>query len=223
MRRAVKVAVSLGVTLALALVISFLMISPARAPSGGKLWTGGRTIASLQEEDFDKRLLKLQLCYGIRIDTEQCTLERRRVCKALVAHEMEAALEAPGAYLRIPIDFRCDDTAVGKPIGMEDDAVSLRPNGELDAIQSALRSALLQNGSGDSRHGEARSACEFLTDCKWATRPQTFSIRKLTSCAVTPNAVHRRILLNEVGAMVFGGKGGRRTTLYPALVEASGK
>ena len=96
MRRAVKVAVSLGVTLALALVISFLMISPARAPSGGKLWTGGRTIASLQEEDFDKRLLKLQLCYGIRIDTEQCTLERRRVCKALVAHEMEAALEAPG-------------------------------------------------------------------------------------------------------------------------------
>ncbi|MGZ3706658.1 MAG: hypothetical protein ACXVA8_11560, partial [Bdellovibrionota bacterium] len=60
-------------------------------------------------------------------------------------------------------------------------------------------------------------------DCKWAMRPQSFSFRKLASCMTTGNATHRKILLNEVGAMLFGGKSGRRRTLYPNLVEAGGK
>jgi hypothetical protein len=164
--------------------------------------------------------LKLQLCYGVRLTADQCTLERRRVCKAMLVHETESALETPGRFLRASVEFRCEDTALGHP-GLGDDSVALKPNGEAGAIRSALEPLLRQasRASEVGQDAEARSACEFLTDCKWATRPQSFSLRKIASCALTPNATHRKVLLGEIGAMVFGGKGAHRRTLYPTLVE----
>ncbi|MGZ3651568.1 MAG: hypothetical protein ACXWR1_07715 [Bdellovibrionota bacterium] len=223
MKRAVRLAWSVGTPLALTVLFFFFLVLPARAPSGGKLWTGGRTIASLQEEDFDKRLMKLQLCYGVKLVADQCTLERRRVCKAMLVHEAESVFEAPGHFLKTPMEFHCEDTAVGRSILEDDDAVSLRPNAEITAIKTAIGTGLQESAPTATAHAEAREACEFITDCKWAMRPQSFSFRKLASCMTTGNATHRKILLNEVGAMLFGGKSGRRRTLYPNLVEAGGK
>lgn len=219
MKRAVKIASSLVATTTLAVLLFLFLVNPARAPGGGKRWSGGRTIASLQEEDFDRRLLKLQLCYGVKVIADQCTLERRRVCKALVVHELEKSLDSPGSYLKTPVDFHCKDTAVGKSLLDDEDSISLRPNGELSSIQSALATHLGQLDDGALLHGQAREACEFLTDCKWSMRPQTLSLRKLASCISAPNATHRKILLNEAGAMLFGGKAGHRPTLYSRLVE----
>jgi hypothetical protein len=217
MKRTLKVAMSVGSSFALAVLFFFLLIAPARAPSGGKLWTGGRTIASLQEEDFDRRLTRIQLCYGVKLSAEQCTLERRRVCKAMLVHEVESAVEVPGHFLKAPVEFRCEDTALARP-GIDDDAVALRPNGEHAAIRDALDPLLLETSASEASQAQAKEACEFLTGCKWAMRPQTFSLRKLASCLTTPNATHRKVLLNEVGAMVFGSSRVRHHTLYSHLV-----
>ncbi len=219
MKRAVRIAWSIGATTALAVVLFLFLVNPARAPAGGKRWTGGRTIASLQEEDFDRRLLKLQLCYGVQVVADQCTLERRRVCKALVVHELEKTLEVPGSYLKSPLEFHCQDTAVGKSILDDEDSISLRPNGETPSIQNALTSHFAKAGEGAGVHERAREACEFLTDCKWSMRPQSLSLRKLASCISTPDATHRKLLLSEAGAMLFGGKSVRRQTLYSRVVE----
>lgn len=222
MKRAVKVAWSLGAPALLAVLFFFFLVAPARAPSGGKLWTGGRTIASLQEEDFDRRLLKLQICHGVRLAADKCTLERRRVCKALVVHELEAVLATNGHHLSAPLEFQCLDTALSK--SSEDlDGVPLQPNGEVKAIQTALKAGLRENSVTVSQHLEAQEACEFLTDCKWAMRPRSLSLRRLGSCLTTANATHRKVLLDEVGAMLFGGKGARRSTVYPQLIGVTAK
>jgi hypothetical protein len=221
MKRAIKLAGSLVATLVLATVLFLFFINPARAPSGGKRWTGGRTIASLQEEDFDRRLLNLQLCYGAKVVADRCTLERRRVCKAMLVHELEPVLEAQGSYLKAPVEFHCQDTAVGKALLDDDDSVSLRPNLESAAIRGALSSNLSQLTPSVDQHKRVREACEFLTDCKWSMRPQSFSLRKLASCISTPDAMRRRVLLDEVGKMLFGGKASRRPILYSRLVEKS--
>ncbi len=219
MKRTAKVAGSLVATVSLAAVLFFFLVVPARAPVGGKLWTGGRTIASLQEEDFDRRLLKLQLCYGVRIVSDRCTLGRRRVCKAMLVHELEPVFERSGAYLKNPVEFHCHDTAVGKSILDDEDSVSLRPNLEMAAIRRALDSNLVSNHAVEEQHDTARAACEFLTDCKWSMRPQSFSVRKIASCISTPNAAHRKALLNEAGAMLFGGKATRRNSLYSRIMN----
>jgi len=219
MKRAVKLASSLTASILLASLLFFFLINSARAPAGGKRWTGGRTIASLQEEDFDRRLLKMQLCYGVKVIADQCTLERRRVCKALVVHELEKTLEMPGNYMRAQVEFHCHDTAVGKSLLDDEHSISLRPNGEVNSIQGALSSHLGHLGEANFLHGKARKACEFLTDCKWSMRPQSLSLRKLASCISSPDATHRKILLDEVGAMLFGGKSGRRHSLYSRVVE----
>jgi len=223
MKRAVKVAWNLSAPMTLTILSFFFLIGPARAPSGGKLWSGGRTIASLQEADFDRRLLKLQLCYGVRVVADQCTIERRRVCKALVVHELEGELDQPGKNLHSPVEFHCEDTSVGKALVDEDGSVRLRPNAEISSIHGVLAANLGQSTPNPLQHLEAREACEFLTDCKWAMRPQSLSLRKLGSCLTTGNATHRKILMNEVAAMLFGGKTGRRNSLYPYLVKADGK
>lgn len=219
MKRAVKLAGSLVATTVLAALLFLFLVNPARAPSGGKRWTGGRTIASLQEEEFDRRLLKLQLCYGVKMVADRCTLERRRVCKAMLVHELEPLLEAKGTYLKSPMEFHCQDTAVGKSLMDDEDSVSLRPNLETASIQGAMDANLVQLEPSDTQHLKAREACEFLTDCKWSMRPQSFSLRKLASCISTPDATHRKVLLNEAGAMLFGGKAARRNSLYSRLVE----
>ena len=49
----------------------------------------------------------------------------------MLVHESESTLEPAGRYLRTPVEFHCEDTAVGQSI-LDEDAIYLRPNAEID-------------------------------------------------------------------------------------------
>jgi hypothetical protein len=219
MRRIAKTAWSMLATGFLAAGLFLLFATPARAPHGGKRALGGRTIASMQEQDFDKRLLHYQLCYGVRFVAERATLERRRVCKAILVHRLDRSLGVPGAYLKAPVEFHCEDTvftrATASEVGI---SVVLKPNSEFQAIDKAIESALEVTTVGESTDLFAREACEFLTSCKLAMSGPQLSLRKLGSCFTTKNLVHRKILLDELGAMVFKAKENQTKILYAELL-----
>lgn len=224
MKRAAKIAWSFVGTVLPAFLLFFFVIAPARAPHGGKKSLGGRTIASLQEEEFDRQLLRYHLCYGVDFNAANATLERRRVCKALVVHRLQLALDRPGAFLKEPLEFQCEDTVFAKP-NLETSAVSviLKPNAEFAAMDEALSRAVDVADVGESTDRFAKQACEFLTDCKWATRANNFSLRKLGSCFSTPNLTHRKILLDEVAGMLFRVKDSPSKDLYAHLLEEAHK
>lgn len=222
MKRVAKVAWSVFASVALAAAFFLFLVTPARAPYGGKNSLGGRTIASIQEREFDHRLMFYHLCYGVKFTAEKATLERRRVCKAMLVHRLDQTLTVPGAYLKSPVEFRCEDTIFSSRKG-SDDAVALKPNKEFAAIEGVFASQLEKSTVGESTDQFARDACEFLTDCKLATTSYQLSFRKLASCFTTGNLTHRKILLNEVGAMLFRAKGNQTKILYADLLEEAHK
>lgn len=222
MRRAARVAWSITAPTLLAVLFLLFTVAPARAPQGGKNSLGGRTIASIQEDDFDRRLLRYQLCYGVRFRAEQSTLERRRVCKAMLVHKLDAALEKPGAFFRVPVEFQCDDTAFARQPA-SDEIASLKPNAEFQAIDRVIAAHLEPGEASEREDFFAREACLFLTDCKWAMRPNHLSLRKLASCLSTPDMAHRKILLDEIGAMLFRARNTRSKLLYSELLQEARK
>lgn len=208
------------------LMLSFVAIEPARAPRGGKNSLGGRTIASMQEEEFDRRLLTLQLCYGVRFNGASATPPRRRVCKALLVHSLDKVLEAPGALLKYPVEFRCEDTVFTRAVASNEFSgltVSLKPNEEFKAIRDMIEKSVEIISATEDRILAARQTCEFLTDCKWAMRPQGLSFRKLASCLGTPDIARRKILLDELGAMLFKVKSRQNRVLFADLLESPTK
>lgn len=225
MERAARIAWGVIAPMLLAVLFLLFTVAPARAPQGGKNSLGGRTIASMQEEDFDRRIMRYQLCYGVRFRGEQSTQERRRVCKAMLVHRLDSVFEKPGAFFRVPVEFQCEDTAFGhrEPSSVEFESVSLKPNAEFRAIDRFLSAHLEQTEASEREDHFAREACMFLTECKWAMRPNHLSIRKLASCLSTPDIAHRRILLDEIGAMLFRSKGGRAKLLYSELLKDARK
>lgn len=222
MKRVAKVAWSFFASVALAAAFFLFLVTPARAPYGGKNSLGGRTIASIQEREFDHRLTFYQLCYGVKFTAEKATLERRRVCKAMLVHRLDQALMVPGTYLKGPVEFRCEDTIFSSR-KEGDDAIALKPNKEFAAIEGVFASQLEKSTVGESTDQFARDACEFLTECKLATTSHQLSFRKLASCFTTGNLTHRKILLNEVGAMLFRAKANQTKILYADLLEEAHK
>jgi hypothetical protein len=212
----------IAVPFLLVTIFFFVVIEPARAPRGGKNSLGGRTLASLQEEEFDHRLLSLQLCYGVKFNGDSATPQRRRVCKALLVHSLNKVLAAPGAILKFPVDFRCEDTVFPKNIPAADTvglSVVLKPNEEFPAIKDALDKSIETVAATEDQALSARQTCEFLTDCKWAMRPQNLSFRKLASCVGTPDMARRKIVLDEFGAMLFRVKSRQSQVLISQLLQ----
>ncbi len=222
MKRVARIAWSFFATTLLAFLFFLFFISPARAPHGGKNSLGGRSIASLQEQEFDQRILLYQLCYGVKFVAENATVERRRVCKAMLVHELQRVLETPGNHFKVPMEFRCEDTVFTRAKEAEGISVALQPNKEFQAIEGAVQKNLEQATVGESTDQFARDACSFLTDCKLAMGSKGFSVRKLAACFSTNNITHRKILLNEVGNMVFRAKENRKI-LYADLLEEAHK
>jgi hypothetical protein len=220
MKRAAKQLWSIFVVLLLSTAMFLFTISPARAPHGGKNSLGGRTIASLQEREFDQKLLQFQLCYSVNFNAERATPERRRVCKALLVHRLEKFLANPGSYLKAPMEFHCEDTVFSRPKGKDDDLihVAMQPNKEFEAIDVAIQANLEPGSVGESLDRKAKQACSFLTDCKLAMGPQGLSFRKLAQCFSTGNVTHRKILLDEVAAMLFKAKEQQNKILYADLL-----
>ena len=221
MKRVAKIAWSLFATVSLAVAFFLFMVTPARASHGGKNALGGRTIASIQEQEIDQKLLHFQLCYGVGFTAETATMERRRVCKVMVVHHLERAFAPPGAHFRGPVTFRCEDTVfVNRATAAErPNDVVLKPNAEFPAIERAVTENLETAVVGESVDRVAKRACEFLTDCKLAMSKGKLSFRKLASCLSTGDLTHRKILLDEVGAMVFRAKEQHSKILYSDLLE----
>lgn len=193
-------------------------IAPARAPLGGKKSLGGRTIASLQEEDFDKKLMQYRLCYGVHLQAKSATQERRRVCKAMLVHRLELSL-APGIFFQEPVSFECVDTALGKNEWYENDhlVVALKPNAEDKAIDLVFASKLSSENVAQDRAEKIASACHFLADCRTAMAPGQLSLRKVGSCFFSDDTMQRELLLDMVGRMLFRVKDNR--VLYSQLLE----
>lgn len=218
MRKAARMAWTFFFTIVVTTLFFFLPITPARAPHGGKNLLGGRTIASMQEEEFDRKLLKYQLCYGVNFNSASTTLERRRVCKAMLMHQLDLAFEKSGAYLRAPVEFQCDDTAFGKKEWENSGVavVALKPNAEEESIERALASYIDYKKINSVEEGAVKEACDFLTSCKTSMR--TLSFRQIGTCLTTKNVMHRRVLLDEIGTMIFSSRTEPRF-LYTELVE----
>lgn len=220
MKRVAKMAWSLMATMILAVLFFLFLVAPARAPHGGKTSLGGRSIASMQEKEFDNRLLQFQLCFGVKFNADKATLERRRVCKVVLVHRLSRALSQPGSYFKAPMEFHCEDTVFTRSTASAAGiSVLLKPNQEFAAIDRAIEGNLEVATVGESTDNFAKSACEFLTDCKLAMSASNLSFRKLASCFSTGNLTHRKILLDEVGAMIFKSKQNRTKILYAELLE----
>lgn len=201
----------------------FVTTAPARAPKGGKNSLGGRTIAALQEDDFDRKLLRYQICYGVKFLSDTSTVERRRACKAMLVNRMESALAESGRVFERPISFQCEDTALGAKEWTEEERPvgALRPNAEFSLIEDFINRYSNKLSVDPVVEVEAREACEFLTDCKNSMRIDHLSLRKIGACLVDKNPTHRKILMDEIGAMLFRVKSRDDKLLLSELYKAS--
>ncbi len=206
MQRAVRIVWSGFVTLFFAALIFFIFVGPAKAPKGNKRSLGGRTIASVQEEEFDRTLYEYSTCYGIRFVAKQATPERRRVCKAILVHQLGQSLAETGTYFPIPVEFRCENTAMGQRIWFNDlsqPIAALQPNSEFVTIDEIVKKNLEHDNVPMEVDNKVRDACHFIANCKRALRFETFSIRKIASCFTDDDSLHRRMMVDTVGDLVF--------------------
>jgi hypothetical protein len=206
MQKAVRMVWSGFVTACLAVVIFFIFIGPAKAPKGDKHSLGGRTIASIQEEDFDRTLQRYNICYGVRFAANQATPERRRVCKAILVHRLEQSLAETGTYFPMQVEFRCENTAMGRKIWYDDlnqPVVALQPNAEFDSIEDLIKQHLDRKQVSASVDNQVRDACQFISRCKRALRFETFSIRRVASCFTDDDSLHRRMMVDTISDLVF--------------------
>lgn len=200
-------------------VLFFAVIHPARAPQGGKKSLGGRTIASVQEEEFDHTLQKYQYCYGLRFSSENATQERRRSCKAIFVHKVEEILSRkPGSYFKEPMDFQCQDTAFSpqRKNANLDNWIFLRPNQELAVLENVLSANVVSIEVAPGLEERAKDVCDFMVDCKAAMRK--LSARKIASCFTESNSYKRRVMLDSLGQIIFHGKADR-ARLIPELLH----
>lgn len=204
MKKVTKIAWSVLFTTFLSAFLFLVNTGPARAPHGGKKFITNRSIASLQEEDFDKQLALYEICYGVKLNTDGCTLERRRVCKAMLVHRLDSTLAEPGTFFRQPLNFDCQDTAFKKKLAsLEEAQIPLKPNAEFQAIDRAIEDSIYRETVDTWKDRKARLACSYLVDCKQAMTGHNISLRKVRECMLTKDLAHRKILLDHLGSLVF--------------------
>lgn len=206
MRKAMRLAWSGFVTVFFAVIIFFVLIQPAKAPQGNKKSLGGRTIASIQEEEFDRILQQYQVCYGVRFVAQKATPERRRVCKAVLVHWLSQAFGESGSYFAVPVEFQCENTAMGRRSWFGDlnhPIVALQPNTESETIEGVLKEYLDRKEVSVDVDMRVRDACSFISRCKRALSFNQFSVRRVGSCFADNNSLHRRMMVDLVGEFVF--------------------
>ena len=138
-----------GVSLAVYAGLTLLFATPAKAPANSLLTRSPeRSIAAIQEaQDFDPKLERYRYCYGVHINYDRATPERRRECKARVLLRLNHALATPGSYFSIPLHFECQNTAAGftKWYNWKNIPVlKLKPNRELEVIEQAINNYLVR-------------------------------------------------------------------------------
>jgi hypothetical protein len=194
-----------------ALFMGFLLflVGPpsARAPHGGRNNLGGRTIATMQEQEFDRRLLQYQICHNVRFEAPGAAIERRRACKAVLVNRLDRVLGEAGSSLTEPLVFHCEDTAVARQLAQQDssgEVIRMQPNLEFMAIDQALERRIERAPVAESVDLRARDLCTFLADCRWASRPGQVSFRKIWACFSSDNAQQRNAYLDLWSDVFFG-------------------
>ncbi len=179
----------------------------AQAPAGEDLGIySGRSIAQIQEEDFDRRLNRYRHCYGVQVSYENASEGRRRACKALVVHKIGKALEAPGAYFNLPLSFECQNTGAGFTQWYDwksNPVLKLKPNQEYEVIEHAIEN-YLKNSFNAARWSRAQEACDFYLECRDALSFSKWNFRNLKRCFwKSDSGVATRILQQELISSVF--------------------
>lgn len=194
---------------AAAIVLLLLFVSPAIAPQGDKRDPGGRTLASIQEEEFDDRLFRLETCYGVRFAVGDIARDRRRACKAILLHEIETALAAPGAVFRTPVLFRCEDTA-SKPSVSKDSAdrpvFALRPNDDYAQIDRVLTQYLRTAEVTTEEDKEQRRVCQAAIHCQKLLRFRTFGLGRIRACVSGEGSLRQKLVLTALSQVLFPGQ-----------------
>src|SRR5690606_7039440 len=151
-------------------------------------------------------LYRYNACYGVRFEGELATPERRRVCKAILVHNLEQSLSEVGTYFNTQVEFRCENTAMGRRLWSDElnkPIAALQPNTEFDTIAEVFRKRLEKKEVLPRVDEKARSACEFVSRCKWALRFDSFSIRRIASCFAADDSLHRTLMVDTVANVIF--------------------
>src|SRR3989338_2914727 len=117
------------------------MTKPAIAPKGEFFFSANRTLASLQEQEFDRELNRLRLCYGVGFESLNISLDRRRSCKAILVKKLKHAVVDTAKYFARPIKFQCQDTAETDAIWEDwrgNFIIMLQPNSEKERIDTMI-------------------------------------------------------------------------------------
>ena len=165
----------------------------------------GRSLAALQETEFDSKLDRYRQCYGIKVSYKQASVGRRRACKALLVHRLGDVLAAPGAYFSVPLRFECQNTAKGytKWINWENHPVlKLKPNQEYKVIDLAITN-YLKTGKNSSKWLKAKKACDFLIQCRGKLSWSQLSFDTVRRCFWNTDELARSILRDELLASLF--------------------
>lgn len=184
-----------------------IFASPAEAPADKKMQAKAkkRTIAALQEVEFDQRLERLELCYGVRVSFGDPSVSRRRTCKAIIVHDLRNALNASGTHFSKPLRFHCQSTGTGTTRFFDEDGTPvfrLKPNKEHQAIENALKNHLVQaNNPGGWIKG--LRACDFYLECQKRLKWSEVNFNIVNRCIFQAGAEGRQLLWESFRSSVF--------------------
>lgn len=178
----------------------------ALAPVGDKHALGGRTIASVQEEEFDLRLERLRFCYGVRLQAHDVSIDRRRACKAIVVNKLRQILGQRGVYLVQPLHIDCQDRSNGQAEWREWDGtpvLALKPNNEREMIDRIKEKYLVESEISAEKQQNADAACERILHCQKLVQWSAMAPIKAASCVLDRDAGRRRIIMDLIADQMF--------------------
>ena len=195
------------VTLA-SLVLAILTFSYrlALAPQGDKRALGGRTIASVQEEEFNRKLERFDFCFGARFHNGDVSMDRRRVCKAIVVQKLNGLLNKPGVFLSRPIRLQCQDSPRGPKEWKDWDGtpvIAVRPNRELEVVEHISANYLVHREISSLQQQRADAACEHVLYCQKAVQWSAIAPMDTLRCALDKDPQRRRIILDLIANQMF--------------------
>lgn len=174
----------------------------AEAPSGGRNTPGGRSIANLQEEEFDSKLQRYELCYGIRVQANSVSQLRRKTCKAQILKSLDKLLAEGDRYFEEVINFECRDYAsVVKSTKSLSESILVAP--ENNGYEELLAKFLITRKSDPILIEHAEHACKKLQRCVQNDRLGHFSLPTFLACALESDPYVRRATWDLYASKLF--------------------
>lgn len=184
-----------------------LFASPAQAPADPSQTPSpsSRSIAAIQEREFDAQLDRFHLCYGVDLTFDDSSDSRRRSCKAIVVHDLGRIFSTPGAMTAKPLRLHCQNSGAGATRAFDDSSVPvyrLKPNQEHETIEQAMSNHLVQV-EDIPRWLAAKRACDFYLDCQKRLDWHQISFRVINRCLFQAGVEGRQILWESFRDSVF--------------------